>query len=738
MLFSQLSVPLARAGDPQHPVGVTDDYKKQQELQKKNAMTAYYADLTAAIGYGIAGALCVVAYTLQYTSAKADVSWCRETGKSAQTMTNSMTSDGAGIVAQAQAAAARVGTAAGTYDAVAGSLVAVNAAKAGTCTADCAGATIGVAACAAACATACTVPYVDVIALNGAQGVPNATMQKHIGTLEENAVKIADAIVLMNKAANANSAQCEAVIRGGSEAGKATADRGTIAGADAKADGAAGKGGDAAKDASCPAEGPGYATIIDSLAEGEAAAVTLQTSLGLLGKDIGVLQTAAALNHVKSEAGFTGFNAVSATCNYASTRAGVEAWGGTIKADQSPAALADTAATDLLNTYSRLNLACTPPKVGACALAHENTGKATAAKSMKIAAEDMRLACEIAGYASKGVDVAGAVYIAIQTKDATKVVLPLTTIVAQLGLELMMSDGGKPSKIDGEGCQLGAMSFIGNFLQSAVRSANAIMAKNQADDADKDMAEMKGGTTFNAQPNQLAGNTNNQGDSQSGTTGAVGGVSRNTGGGLTPAQQKTSDKIASSLATGAFGTTSKAFEKLTGVSGKQLADAVASGVKPLEAVAQAATAAGQMDSDIAAKAVAISQNEGKLNDAMAQAKIPLSDTGFESTPMASKGGGGGGGDNDMANMMGAMMGMLNPQKGAAGPHGPAPAAPAPVAKPVQTSDGFHLPDKSLFEVVGLRYQIVANDFLNGKTITHEGQQQQAPSLVPSNPYLKKH
>jgi hypothetical protein len=742
--FSQPTLLLAGQPVSQNPVGVTDDYKKQQELQKKNAQVAFEADLAAAIGYGVAGALCSFAYGWQSLSAHKDVEWCKEAisatqGAAAKALQASASALNTSITTAQTALQSvtktnnAVNTAIKTYMVSCKGLSQADGASKCSGVQDIAGCQGHVsAACMAACqgeavktATTANVDLGHLVAMHNAI-ILLQTLSKAITTQAQT----------LGATITGMGPTCEAVIRGGSDPGIAAGNEGKSVAADAAA--TQKEGSVKNPDASCPAEGPGYESRLAQLR-------SIPTgTLATMKADMASIETAAhtfqteAIAYAGTSAGEeASFTAMTTALTVGCPAAGADATaqvGGSVASD-SPAATSVTLAASELVAQTKLTTASV---VSATTASTNANTSGTLAKSQKVTAENLKLACQIAGWASKGIDVGGAILIAVQTKDATKAVLPLTTIVAQLGLELIMSDAGKPSKVDGEGCQLSAMSFIGDYLQAAIRGANAGMAKADMDKADNAMAEMKGGSTFDGTPNQTSGNTNTQSGDNSGTTGAVGAVSVHTGSGLTPKQAKTSDSIASSLATGAFAPAIKDFEKLTGVSAKQLADKVAAGAPPIETVMQAATAAPGAENavDGITKGVEISRDQNKINDAMMQAKVKLPDYGFESSTLARHDSGGGGDSGpDMNAMMAGMMGMLNPQKAAQGPQGPQTTAAKPVAKPVQTSDGFHLPDKSLFEVVGLRYQIVANDFLSGRNLLHENHSQ-APSLVPTNPYLK--
>lgn len=181
------------------------------------------------------------------------------------------------------------------------------------------------------------------------------------------------------------------------------------------------------------------------------------------------------------------------------------------------------------------------------------------------------------------------------------------------------------------------------------------------------------------------------------------------------------------------------FENVTGKPISELEERVKAGMPPLFAAAQMASGAigaegAQAGMSLAATASQLAPEFKDEFDA-ADKKFGMTDRAFDSLTGRS-GGHGSSGDSGMPDLGALMAGLMpkkpggrgaakNPNQIAFGPRGPAASQ--------INRDGFHPPTRSIFEVVGARYQMVAGALLSGSTVL-DGK---PVSLLPANPYLRK-
>ncbi len=190
------------------------------------------------------------------------------------------------------------------------------------------------------------------------------------------------------------------------------------------------------------------------------------------------------------------------------------------------------------------------------------------------------------------------------------------------------------------------------------------------------------------------------------------------------------EKLASSAAEAGFGQALKNFEDFTGKPSSELFDRILAGENP---VAAATSMAGsKLGGEAGSWAAGLAQNTQALEEALSEeAKAALAqntDAGFTGSGGSNARSPAQGDDMGLSAITEMMAGLLPKKDSKEGPKGP--QALQFSRQPQATSEGFHPPTRSLFEIVDSRYQKLSFDFLAGKT---------SPSSpgMPSNPYLKK-
>lgn len=199
-------------------------------------------------------------------------------------------------------------------------------------------------------------------------------------------------------------------------------------------------------------------------------------------------------------------------------------------------------------------------------------------------------------------------------------------------------------------------------------------------------------------------------------------------------QSAADDKMKALEANAALGPVAQAFENRTGKPASEVLNRMAAGQHPLMAAAETigGNEAIQAAAQLAAHAKEIQE---VFNEEMGQMEAKGSMPSFESTGRSSKPLAQDSGMPDIAGMMAAFMPKTATKEkapqGATGANLRAPAA----AK--VSSDGFHAPERSLFEIVGSRYHMVARRVLEDGPSNSMPSAPQPASLVPKNPYLGK-
>lgn len=357
-------------------------------------------------------------------------------------------------------------------------------------------------------------------------------------------------------------------------------------------------------------------------------------------------------------------------------------------------------------------------------------------------------ACTVMSWVGLGADVAGVGYVAMQADSfaegastaygnwAKAYGLPASAVAASMfGGDKLASMLTKDGATKADKAKAGACAgAIINGAQATVRFANSFIVKNSADD------EYNKVTVLAADRTQVLNTMNRQeGSNGSSTSGPAGGEQKdhqNKVGDLAKKEEKTpQQKLSENYATAMNSPIMKNFEKLTGHSGDELANQIANGVPPLVAAGQ--MAASQLGENPVA-AVAAVQDQSKNVVDQIKDEIGLKNKGlelaYESTanraPSSKKGHDDGLGDFG-ALMAGLMPGQKAKDDAAQGSTGLKFSAAQTQAAAQQ---GLHTSEKSLFTVVGSRYQQVTSKFLTGDNLVG---QPQPLTVLPNNPYLSK-
>ncbi len=365
---------------------------------------------------------------------------------------------------------------------------------------------------------------------------------------------------------------------------------------------------------------------------------------------------------------------------------------------------------------------------------------AKAAHKARTFRESTRTACKIGNYAALGVDVAGGIATTVAGAAITKKIdagsiTGLTTTVAMDVAQqtLNKTDNDKGSQQEEINCPL---EPITHFLQAGIRGVNMGMSIAKANEASHYALELrvyKGGSS----PTQVAkgGGAASGGGDNSGSAGPEQAQDPKMLRDLPAADKKkfTAANFAASSATaGEAKTMAPALlEATTGHSAEELNNRLLNGESPMEAAM--AISGAQMGSMLPIVA-ALHQNKDQLYKELApeMEQVHVSKNDFDS----GKGGSAkhhSSSSDGMPDMSALLAGLQGKQK-EAGPPGSKTVAFGQGAKTSGVSaDGLHPASKSLFDIIGTRYQLVQKRFLAGEATGMD----QAPSSVPKNIYLRK-
>ncbi|MBI3554936.1 MAG: hypothetical protein HY074_01580 [Deltaproteobacteria bacterium] len=369
---------------------------------------------------------------------------------------------------------------------------------------------------------------------------------------------------------------------------------------------------------------------------------------------------------------------------------------------------------------------------------------ATAAQAARAFRESTRKACQISGYVAVGVDVAGGVATMAAGAAITKKIDAgsITGLTASLVMDAaqMSMNGNTKSEEGSQQEEINCpMEPITHFLQAGIRGVNMGMSISQANKASKYALELrvyKGGSAAPAQMTVTSAGPN------SGSTADTGASSNSSEPKLlrdVPVADKkkfTASNLAASNATAASEAKTLApalLEATTGHSADEVNNMLMDGQSPMMA---GMTVAGEQMGDMLPVVAALEQNKDQILKELAPelGQLQVAKGSFESTGGAkghASAGHSGDGMPDMASILAGLQGG-NKKKEAGPPGSQAVGFGKPAAKgPDVSSDGFHPASKSLFEIVGTRYQLVTKRFLAGEATGVDA------ANVPKNIYLRK-
>lgn len=375
---------------------------------------------------------------------------------------------------------------------------------------------------------------------------------------------------------------------------------------------------------------------------------------------------------------------------------------------------------------------------------------ATNAQTLRSQREGARSLFRGSEYAAFGADVAGggAVIAAtaalkekVNAQIITQAALPVGMDVAQKLLVDTQYDSpeSKQEKLDCSGI---SSCYALDFLQAAARGLNMAISIKTIIDSDKYGKELKSDNdTVKA---AVAG------VKPGGAPGSGGGGSGSTD---TPSDSQAEMKmladvpkeekaklspkaIAASMATSKDkAMLPKALETVTGMNAENVAERLMNGESPM----MVGMAAVDGNSAEAANLMAMHQNKDKLlevaKEEIAATSPKGQDTQFETAgprgrKIASK--------SDDGLDMNAIMAAFMPKQPQQGPPGAKAVNLTPrAAAPSANSEGFHSADRSLFDVVGTRYQLLQKRFLAGEKVGNDKPAPSGPTTLPKNLYLRK-
>lgn len=342
----------------------------------------------------------------------------------------------------------------------------------------------------------------------------------------------------------------------------------------------------------------------------------------------------------------------------------------------------------------------------------------------KEAQETYKKACDGLGYTAMATDLAGAIATAAQAKNYMNLGISLATSAAQTGANIGMANQSRCHN----SCP---MVWIGHAGQSLIRAGNAGISWKKFADAQSQKQDM----TMTNRSQQLLAQTAAGGSSE--ISKQANGISiqkaptkSSSPENASPAKFK--EQIAASAASAAFAPTFDVFEKTTGQSRQDLIDRIAEGQTPMLAAAEMS---GALDAESATLLKELDQHKVELAETL---KSKITDLP-KNASIAFEGSGGSGSKFASSDLnfpdLSSLMASLNPQQPAAenGGRGVSALKSLEPSTPPTLKEGFHTAEKSIFEIVGSRYQKVSSDFLSGRFQLKE----EPASLIPVNPYLKK-
>jgi hypothetical protein len=338
-----------------------------------------------------------------------------------------------------------------------------------------------------------------------------------------------------------------------------------------------------------------------------------------------------------------------------------------------------------------------------------------------------------------GTDIGGAIYVSQKANSGIEAMkVPIGEAMAGIVATKALTSGsgaaansgataGKDAKRDNSACY--AMGV--NILQSTLRVVHMYEDSNKA----KQLREQKKTMLGNNPVPKMAGD---------GSSNGILGGDAQTPGLTNPNSPHTSDsKVAqgsgeattSNAAMAALGPLMNQYEKVTGQPASDLANVVKNGGNLPQFLAK--TFGDKIGADGVGMLAAIDKQSSQMiadhRDELEAQNKKITVASASSFEMQSKGGGSSAPKgNDMPDFGALMSGLLGKKPGEEkGPEGVrALAFSNAAAKP--GNEGLHPASRSIFDVVGSRYQLISNRFLSGDMLVKPQQ-----STLPNNPYLTR-
>lgn len=368
---------------------------------------------------------------------------------------------------------------------------------------------------------------------------------------------------------------------------------------------------------------------------------------------------------------------------------------------------------------------------------------ATAAMTLRQDRELKANVYNVTEWAAYGSDLAGAgAIVAAQVAISGRVEASgITSIVSTVGADALALGmrGSQNSNPDDLSCSGIMQCWTMDFMQAGLRGLNMGMSIKAAVDASRYQRSMAGNQAVMAPTRTLSSHVSGSGASSSenqatAATGSDPGIARD----LPPSERAhfTPQAVASSLATAQErNVIPKALEQVGGPTPEALAQHLMNGETPM--VAAAATLGSNLGESASALS-AFEQNKDKMMDIAKSELEKISPTSSKAIEFASTSGGKPKHSNhddgmpDLNALMAQFLKKPEAPKSQAAARSVA-GAPAPATLARTDGDGLHPKDRSLFEIVDTRYQLVQKRFLDGQSV---GTGAGMPSILPKNPYLK--